>query len=382
MQPQAVVTCPPGCARLGSRLEHERLEPVPAEQCGGCEAGRASADDHDLTALHGRVLPRRNRIDGPLVDLSGIRVRTHERPLPDEVLLDEEPEPPERGDLTFAEWRGVLVRAGKGFLDDNAMMLASALAYSAFFAIPSVLLVLVGMFTLIAGPGTITTLMHHLDNVMPSQATALLGSSLKRLDAHPAQSVAMTAVGFVLALWSTTGAMTSYMTAINLAYDRNDRRSFLRKRLVAVRMAAVIALAFLLVAVLLMFGPPIERLLASHAGAAAGAVGWIWWIAQWPILLLGLLTAFATLLYLGPDVEHREWKFLTPGSAVAALLWLAASGAFAFYSATFGSYNKTWGTLAAVIVMLTWLWLTGMALLLGAEINAEVERSRALHSAV
>jgi membrane protein len=320
-----------------------------------------------------------------------VRSRGPARPLPDEAPLGEEPAPqaerlehgvgdPRLRDLSVADWRAILVRAGRAFLADNAMMLASALAYSAFFAIPSVLLVVVGLFTLVAGPATITSLMHHLSHVMPAQATTLLGNSLQRLDAHPAQSIAMTVVGFLLALWSTTGAMNAYMTAINIAYERKDARRFLRKRVVAMQMVAVIGIAFLLVATLLMFGPPIERLLASHAGPVSGAVGWVWWIAQWPILLVGLLTAFATLLYLGPDVEHPRWELVTPGSIVAALLWLAVSGAFAAYTATFGSYNKTWGTLSAVIVMLTWLWLTGMALLLGAEINSETERWRHLRS--
>jgi membrane protein len=130
--------------------------------------------------------------------------------------------------------------------------------------------------------------------------------------------------------------------------------------------------------VLLIFGPPLEQLVASHAGGAAGAVGWIWWIAEWPILVVGLLAAFSTLLYFGPDVAHRRWYFVTPGSVFAAVVWLAASGGFAFYTSNFGSYNKTWGSLAAVIVMLTWLWLAGIALLLGAELNAEAERSREL----
>jgi membrane protein len=188
----------------------------------------------------------------------------------------------------------------------------------------------------------------------------------------------MTVVGLVLALWATTGAMTSYMTALNLAYERKDGRSFVRKRLVALELVAVIGFAFLLVAVLLIFGPPLEQLVASHAGAVSGAVGWIWWIAEWPILIAGLLAAFATLLYLGPDVAHPHWRFLTPGSLFATAVWLAASGAFAFYTSSFGSYNKTWGTLAAVIIMLTWLWLAGVALILGAEINAEAERSREL----
>jgi membrane protein len=310
-----------------------------------------------------------------------------ERPLPDEALLEPAPEreeprvsDPGLRDLSFRDWRAIFVRAFKGFLDDNGTMLASALAYSTFFAIPSVLLVVVGVFTLLVGPGTITTLMVHFSHVMPGQAADLLGGSLHRLDQHPSAGIAMTIVGFVLALWATTGAMTTYMTAVNLAYDRKDGRAFVRKRLVAVQMVAVIGFAFLLVAVLLIFGPSLEHLVASHAGPLSGAIGWIWWIAEWPILLTGLLAAFAALLYLGPDVEHPRWHFLSIGSLFATVVWLAASGAFAFYTSSFGSYNKTWGSLAAVIVLLTWLWLAAIALLLGAELNAEAERSRELRA--
>jgi membrane protein len=281
-------------------------------------------------------------------------------------------------DLSFRDWRAILVRAVKEFLEDNGTMLASALAYSTFFAIPSVLLVVVGAFTLLAGPQTITALMGHFSTVMPSQATNLLGGSLHRLDQHPQTGVAMTVVGAVLAVWATTGAMTSYMTALNLAYERKDGRNFIRKRLIAVELVAVIGFAFLLVAVLLIFGPAVEHFVAGHAGPVSGAVGWIWWIAEWPILVSGLLSAFATLLYLGPDVAHPRWRFITPGSVFAAIVWLVASGGFAVYTSMFGSYNKTWGSLAAVIIMLTWLWLAAIALLLGAEINAEAERSREL----
>jgi membrane protein len=96
------------------------------------------------------------------------------------------------------------------------------------------------------------------------------------------------------------------------------------------------------------------------------------------VLIAGLLAAFATVLYLGPNVDHPRWQFITPGSVIALVVWLAASGLFAIYTSMFGSYNKTWGTLAAVIVMLTWLWLTALALLFGAEVNAEAERSREL----
>ena len=302
--------------------------------------------------------------------------------MPDEAPLaeGEVPQCPRLRELSLTDWKAIVANAGREFMDDNAMMLASALAYSSFFAIQSVLLVAVGLFTLIAGPGTIDSVVHSLHGVMPGQATELLHSSLRQADSHPAGSIVMTAIGFVLATWSVTGAMNSYMTAVNLAYDRKDTRSFVTKRLVALKMAAIIALAFALVAVLTIFGPVVEHAIAKRVGAFGGVLNWLWWVAQWPILIGGLLVAFAALLYLGPDVKQPQWEWLTPGSLVAALLWVGASALFAVYTATFASYNKTWGSLSAVIVMLTWLWLTGMALLLGAEINAEAARRRSLRA--
>ena len=189
----------------------------------------------------------------------------------------------------------------------------------------------------------------------------------------------MTAIGFVLALWTTTGAMTALMRALNRAYDRDETRAFARQRLVGLQMLAVLLVAFALVFGLLVLGPVISDWIGSLLGLE-DVFGWIWWAAQWPVLVVGLLAAFATVLYLGPNVDHPRWQFLTPGAAVAVVVWLAASGLFAVYTSTFGSYDKAWGSLAAVIVMLTWLWLSSLALLLGAELNAETERSRELRA--
>jgi membrane protein len=308
------------------------------------------------------------------------------RPAPDEAPVEPEPQP-ERGepklpdpgirDLSARNWLAVFKRAAKEMLDDNMLMIASALAYSSFFAIPSVLLVVVGLFTLIAGPQTIATVIEHLGRVMPAQATSLLHDSLTRLDQHPTTTITMTVVGLVLALWSTTGAMTSFMTALNIAYDRKDSRTFLKRRATALVMVACMGLAFLLIAVFLIFGPPIEKYVGKALGIQ-GVLDYLWWAAQWPILIGGLLAAFATLLWLGPDVDRPRWRFLTVGSVIAVVVWLVASAGFAVYTAMFGSYNKAWGSLSAVIVMLVWLWLTSLALLFGAEVNAELERSREL----
>jgi len=302
--------------------------------------------------------------------------------MPDEAPLYGESricDPRIRG-FSAREWKAIFIAAVKSFMSNNGTMMASALAYSTFFAIPAVLLLAVGLFTLVAGPDTITTLMARFNHVMPAQATSMLGDSFHRLDRHPATGIAMTVIGGLVALWSTTGAMTAYMTALNLAYEHKDKRNFLKKRLVAIEMVAAIGTAFLLIAAVLIFGPSLETFVADHVGRAGGVVAWIWWIAGWPILLVGLLAAFSTLLHLGPDVPHRRWHFVTPGSVLAAAIWLAVSGLFAVYTASFGSYNKTWGSLAAVIVMLTWLWLAAIALLLGAELNAESERRCALRA--
>ena len=219
----------------GSRLEPSKPKPKPSEQA-----------------------PRRDGVakaaDGPaMVELEPTEPQPeHEEPKLERVRMR---------DLSRKDWIAAFKRAGKETLDDNIPMIASALAYSSFFAIPSVLLVATGLFTLVAGPDTIANLMQHFANVMPAQATSLLNDSLQRLDQRPGTSIAITIVGLVLALWSVTGAMSSYMTALNLAYDRKDRRPFVKKRLIAARMSAASAVAVPARRGLLVLGP--------HVGAGS-----------------------------------------------------------------------------------------------------------------
>jgi membrane protein len=305
------------------------------------------------------------------------RTETQQAPAPQPEHDEPRLETAHVGDLSARDWFAIAVRAGKEMLDDNMTMIASALAYATFFAIPSVLLAAVGLFTLVTGPGTINTVMQHLGHVMPAQATQLIKGSLLRLDQKPSAGLTMTIVGLILAFWSMTSAMTSYMTALNLAYDRKDGRRFVTKRITALAMVGCVGVAFILIAGLLIFGPTIEKTVGNALGIQS-VLKHVWWSAQWPILIAGLLASFATLLWLGPDVEHPRWRFLTVGSAIAVAIWLVVSGAFALYTSKFGTYNKTWGSLAGVIIMLTWLWLTSLALLYGAEFNAEAERSREL----
>jgi membrane protein len=301
------------------------------------------------------------------------------QPAPAPQPEQQEPKLPDPGltDLSVHDYKAIVIRAGKQALAHGITDSAAALAYYSFLAVPAVLLVTVGLFSLVASPDAITTLIDKLGTVIPSQATQLIEDSLRRMNENKNGSLAMVIVGFVLALWTTTGAMTAFMRGVNGAYEREETRGFVKQRLVAVQMVIGLGLAFLLVFGLLVLGPVISHWIGS-ALDIEGFIGWLWWIVQWPILIGALLLLFATVLYLAPNVEHPRWHFVTPGSLFAVVVWLVASGGFAVYTSMFSSYNKTWGSLAAVIVMLIWLWLSGLSLLLGAEINAEAERSREL----
>ena len=254
-------------------------------------------------------------------------------------------------------------------------MLASAIAYNAFLAIPATLLLIVGLFSLVADAALIEDVMDEFGKVMPGEAATLLDGSLRQLESQPSAGIAMTIVGFLLALWTTTGAMNTLMIAVNRAHEREDRRGFVTKRLVAAGLVGAVGFAVLAVAVLLVLGPLLQDWLGGVLDAE-GPVSLIWWTVEWPLLLVTLLAAFSIVYWLATDKPQRRWKPITLGAAVAVVLWIIASAAFGLYASSFGSYNKTWGSLSAAIVTLVWLWLSSIALLFGAEVDAEAERTR------
>jgi membrane protein len=338
--------------------------------------GRTRGNDEEGTPIAMRLLQRKPNDQEP-------DDYYEERPLPDEA-----PEPqPERGeprlpepgptDLSKRDYVAILRRAFKNASADHITNMAAALAYYAFLAIPSVLLVAIGVFSLLAGPHAISTLIDKLGTIMPGQATTLLKQSLTNMTHRQATGVTIVGIGGLLALWSLGGAMQNVMWALNSAYGREETRGFVRRRLTAFVMVFFALLGFALAFGLLVLGPQLSTWIGNAAGQPT-LVKWIWWVAQWPLLIGGLLVAFGGILYVGPNVDHPRWRFLSFGSVLAVIIWLVASGAFSFYVSQFGSYNKTWGALSAVVILLTWFWLSGVALLLGAEINAEAERSREL----
>ena len=282
-------------------------------------------------------------------------------------------EPP--AELSKRDYGAIVVRAFKRAKRDHVTNVAAALAYYAFLAIPATLLVAVGLFSMFASPSDVTTVVDKLDQVMPPEATKLIQDSLTQMTQKQAAGATLLGIGGLLAVWSLGGAMQNVMWALNVAYDRDETRGFAKRRVTAWTMLGFALLGFGLALGLLVLGPALSAWLGNATGEP-GLVKAIWWVAEWPLLIAGLLVSFAGLLYLGPNVEQPRWRFLSFGAVFAIVVWLLASGAFGFYVSRFGSYNKTWGSLSAVVILLTWLWLSAVALLLGAEINAEAERSR------
>jgi membrane protein len=283
------------------------------------------------------------------------------------------PEPERR--LRARDSGGVLLRALKRTRANHATNLAQAVAFNLFMSIPAAALIAVGVFANVADAGTAARLLKHLNTILPASVITLLDHSLTQVTHHHGGGTALIITGALLAVWSLTSAMKTLMWALNIAYEREDRRGFFRARLAATAILLCAGLAFLLAFGLLVLGPQASVWVGSAIDQRT-VVSWVWWTAEWPVLVALLLIAFGGIYRFGPDLDDAGWRLASAGAVTALVVWLAASGGFAWYVSNFGSYNKTWGSLATVIVMLTWLWLSSLALLVGAEVDAEVERTR------
>lgn len=266
----------------------------------------------------------------------------------------------------------IAVTAVRGVFRAHLTDVAASLAYYAFLAIPATLLVAVGAFGLFAGETTIQSLLDRLDGVVPEDALTLIDDSLTRVTSSSQSGLGLAAVGLVIALWTSVGAMTALMRGLNRVHGCEETRSFPRQRLTALVLLAWSLVAVILSFGLLVLGAPLSEALGEAVGAES-AVRWLWWALEWPILVTGLLAAVTAILRAGPAcARHRLGAELT-GAGVAVVIWLVASGGFAIYAARFGHYGAAWGSLSAVIVMLTWLWLTSLAILIGARVEVEIE---------
>jgi membrane protein len=255
--------------------------------------------------------------------------------------------------------------------DDDCFGRAAQLAYYLLFALFPFFLFLTTLLGYLPIPNLLDRMMEVLAQVLPGDALRLVQENLHQL--VTGERGGLLSFGILAALWTSSSALTAIIDSLNRAYDVEEGRPFWKVRLIAILLTVGLS-AFIVVAlVLLTFGPQLGRWVADLVGLGQ-AFALIWTILRWPVIVGLLIVAMAMLYYLGPDVE-QEWKWITPGSAVAVIGWLLTSLGFAFYVNNFGSYNATYGTIGAVIVLLTWMYLSGLFILIGGELNAEIEHA-------
>jgi membrane protein len=268
----------------------------------------------------------------------------------------------------------VLKRTVSEFREDNLTDWAAALTYYGILAVFPALLALVSVLGLI-GPSATQPLIDNLSAVAPGPAKQIVTSAIQNLQRNSGAAGVLFVVGIALALWSASGYVAAFMRASNAIYEVGEGRPIWK----TVPTRVLVTLTLLVMLAIVAIGVTVTGGLAREIGNLLGigdTAVTVWDIAKWPVILLVVITMLALLYWAAPNVKHPRFRWISPGSVAGVLLWLAASAGFAIYVANFSSYNKTYGALGGVIVFLVWLWISNIAVLLGAELNAEAERGR------
>lgn len=275
-------------------------------------------------------------------------------------------------------WWGVLKRTVTEFRDDNVTDWAAALTYYGVLSIFPALIALISVVGLLGSSAT-SSLLDNLKAFTPGPAKDILTNAVTGLSRSQGSSGILFVVGLALALWSASGYVAAFMRAANSIWDAPEGRPIWKTLPVRLGVTVVTVVVLAAGAVAVVVSGPVAQRVGDLLGLGSAAVT-AWEIAKWPalVLLFGLLLSI--LYYAAPNVVHPGFRWVTPGGVLAIIVWIAASAAFALYVAAFSSYNKTYGSLGGVIVFLIWLWVSNIAILLGAEFDAELARERAIAS--
>jgi len=273
-------------------------------------------------------------------------------------------------------------RTFKGFRDDSVPDIAAALTYYSVLALFPGLLALVSIVGLFGDPQDTTEMLNEIiRDVGPSTASDTFQGPIESLTRNREAAGVLFVAGLAGALYGASGYIGAFMRASNTVYGVREGRPFWKLR--PLQIGVTLGMVLMLVVVLggLVLSGPLAESVGNAVGLGDTAVT-IYGLAKWPVLLATVLTMLAVLYYVAPNVRLPAFRWVTPGSLLAVVLWLLASAAFAFYVANFGSYDKTYGTLGGVISFLVWLWITNIAVLLGVELNAELERGREMDAGI
>jgi membrane protein len=272
-------------------------------------------------------------------------------------------------DIPAKGWKDVAVRVKDETKRDNVTLVAAGMAFYGLLALAPGLAAVVSLYGLVASPEDVQRHLDSLSTAMPAEARTLLDTQLHEVVSASGSSKGIgVALGIALALWSTSAAMKHLIEALSSMYDEDEGRGFVKLRLHALALTAG-AIAFVLVAIGLLAVVPSW---AEGSGSSALATGLS--IARWPLLIVLMMAALAVLYRLAPDRDQPRWRWVSWGAAFGTVIWIVASLGFSLYTSNFANYSKTYGSMAVVVVTMLWLWITALCILLGAEINTELER--------
>ena len=273
-------------------------------------------------------------------------------------------------DIPARGWREVAGRVYEEIGKDRVAAVAAGVTFYGLLALFPMIGAFVSLYGLVADPASINAHLAAMSQVLPGGAVEVIGDQVKRIASQPGGRLGFSFLaGLAVSLWSANAGVKAMFDALNVAYGVSEKRSFLalNAQSLAFTLGAMLALAAALLAMVAV--PAMLKWAALGEGAE-----WALSLARWPLLLALVATGLAALYRYGPCREDVEWAWLTPGAIMASAVWLAASVAFSWYAANFGSYNETYGSLGAVIGFMTWMWISATIVLAGAELNAETER--------
>jgi membrane protein len=270
-------------------------------------------------------------------------------------------------------WKDILLRVYCNISDHRVFALAAGMTFYSLLAIFPALAALVAVYGLFSDPASITAHLDQISGFMPSGAIDVARDQLTRVASKGNQTLGFTfAFGLAVSLWSANAAMKSLFDTLNIVYAEQEERSFIRLNAISLTFTAA-AVAFILIAITAVAVLPVAL---EYLGFAS-FTDLLLRLARWPALFIVLTIALALIYRFGPSRQAPKLRWITWGSAISALLWLAASALFSFYAANFGNFNATYGSLGAVIGFMTWMWISAITVLIGAELNAEMEHQTA-----
>jgi membrane protein len=311
-----------------------------------------------------------NRSKGRDAGVTGQTITSGARP----DLDDDDPDSPT--ELSTPSLLAVAKRVFHQIGQDGVSDLAAALTYYAVLSIVPGLIVLISLLGLL-GPDTVTEVTDRAQAIAPGSSAQFVHTLIAQAQAHKTGAGISAVLGVVVALWSSSGYVAAFMRASNVVYGIGEGRPIWKTLPIRLGVTIVAVVLLLLSAVIVVVSGPVAHQIGDIVGAGNTTV-LIWNIAKWPILLILVSVLLAVLFWASPNAKQAGIKWVSPGGAIAVLIWLVISGLFAVYVATFASYDKTYGSLAGVVIFLVWLWLSNLAILLGAEVNAELDHAKAI----